>query len=82
MSKNINKLVCVMSCRNRGTRLFGKPMQVLNIKKNITIIEHLIDCLKKINSVSEVALAISYGDENTTELVAKAKQVASKITVD
>ena len=47
----LKKLVCVMSCRNRGSRLFGKPMQILNIKKNITIIEHLIDCLNKINLI-------------------------------
>lgn len=76
MSKNIKKLVCVMSCRNRGTRLFGKPMQILNIKKNITIIEHLIDCLNKINSVSEVALAVSYGFENKIfEEIAKKKSI-------
>ena len=59
MTKNIKKLVCVLPCRNGGLRLFGKPMQIIDQEKNITIVEHLINCLKKIRSISEVALAIS-----------------------
>jgi len=64
MSKSIKKLVCVLPCRNGGVRLFGKPMQIIDQKKNITILEHLINCLKRIGSVSEIALAISHGSEN------------------
>ena len=51
-------------------------MQMLDIRKNITIIEHLINCLSKIESISEVALAISYGLENKIfEKIAKNKSI-------
>ena len=76
MTKIIKKLVCVLPCRNGGVRLFGKPMQIIDQKKNITIIEHIINCLKKVSSVSEVALAISYGTENKIfEKIAKKKSI-------
>ena len=76
MSKSIKKLVCVLPCRNGGVRLFGKPMQIIDQKKNITILEHLINCLKRIGSVSEIALAISHGSENKIfEKIAKKKSI-------
>ena len=40
------KLVAVLACRNTGARLFGKPLQNLDVKKNYTIIDNLINCLK------------------------------------
>ena len=76
MHKATNKLVCVLTCRNKSTRLFGKPIQIIDEKKNITIIEHLINCLSKINCISEVVLAVAYGPENKIfEKIAKRKSI-------
>ena len=41
------KLVAVLACRNGGSRLYAKPLQNLDQKKKISIIEDLIDTLKK-----------------------------------
>ena len=66
MNKNKikKKLVFAVPCRNTGRRLFGKPIQFIDPDRKITIIEQLISCIKKINSVSDIVLGISYGSEN------------------
>lgn len=70
------KLICVLACRNGGTRLYGKPLQSLDINKNITIIEQQINCLSKIKSITRVALAISNGIENKIyQTIAKKKSI-------
>ena len=58
------KLVAVLACRNTGSRLFGKPLQNLNVKKNYTILDNLIGCLKKFNFIKDICLGISVGDVN------------------
>ena len=41
-----NKLVAALACRNQGTRLYGKPIQNLDVKKGITILIISLTCLK------------------------------------
>ena len=60
------KLVAVLACRNTGSRLYGKPLQNLDINKSYKIIDNLVACLKKIKIIQDVCLAISYGDDNKT----------------
>ena len=43
------KLAAVLACRNTGSRLYGKPLQNLDVKNNYTILDNIIRCLKKIN---------------------------------
>ena len=33
------KLAAVLACRNTGSRLYGKPLQNLDVKNNYTILE-------------------------------------------
>lgn len=58
------KLVAALACRNNGSRMFGKPLQNLDEKEGIKIIDNLIDCLKSINEIDEVVLGIAEGVEN------------------
>lgn len=58
------KLVAVLACRNTGSRLYGKPMQNLDVDRKITILDHIIACLKSISAISDVVLAIADGPEN------------------
>ena len=37
------KLVAALACRNQGTRLYGKPLQNLDIDKGITILDYMIN---------------------------------------
>ena len=63
MKSNI-KVVAALACRVQSTRLYGKPLQLLDIDKNISIIDYLIAQLKAHSSIDEVVLAISEGVEN------------------
>ena len=58
------KLVAILACRNGGSRLYAKPLQNLDQKKNISIIQYLINTLKKNKSIKEIGLAISKNEEN------------------
>ncbi len=59
------KLVCTLACRVQTTRLYGKPLQLLSIKDNISILEYLLDHLAATSEIAETVLAISTGEENT-----------------
>lgn len=58
------KLVCVLACRNQGSRLYGKPLQNLDIKKRIKVIDFLLNRIKKIKSIHSIVLAISHTIDN------------------
>ena len=60
----MRKLVACLACRNEGTRLYGKPLQNLDIQKNISILKYIIECLKKIKVIDQIVLAISKNVQN------------------
>jgi spore coat polysaccharide biosynthesis protein SpsF len=67
------RLVAAIACRNQGSRLYGKPLQNLDVKKGIRILDNIIECISKIDCIDEIVLGISEGDEN--EIF---KQIASE----
>ena len=70
------KLVASIACRNKGTRLYGKPLQNLDEKKGIRIIDNIISCLKEIKAIDEIVLGIAEGSENEIfKLIAKEKKI-------
>lgn len=58
------KLVAAIACRNQGSRLYGKPLQNLDVVKGVRILDNIIDCIKSINCIDEIVLGISEGVEN------------------
>ncbi len=58
------KLVAAIACRNQGTRLYGKPIQNLDVENGITILDNIILCLKSIKVIDKIVLGISEGIEN------------------
>jgi spore coat polysaccharide biosynthesis protein SpsF len=58
------KLVAAIACRNQGSRLYGKPLQNLDVENGIRIIDNILSCLKTIECINEAALGISEGVEN------------------
>jgi len=58
------KLVAALACRNQGSRLYGKPVQNLDVNDGVRIIDNIIDCLKSIECIEEIVLGISEGVEN------------------
>ena len=58
------KLVATLACRAKGTRLYGKPLQLLDIENGIALLDHIIDLCKRINAISAIVLGVSEGKEN------------------
>ena len=60
----MKKLVAALACRNKGSRLYGKPLQNLDIDSGITILDNIINCLQNISAIDDVVLGIADGVEN------------------
>ena len=73
----MRKLVAVLACRNPGTRLYGKPMQNLDIENGFTILDNIISCLSNFECIETVVLGISEGNDNLALVdYAKANQLS------
>ena len=59
-------LVAVIACRNNGSRLYGKPLQNLDVSKGWTILDQVIANISTLDLVDEVILAISHGSSSTS----------------
>ncbi len=60
----MRKLVACLAVRNGGLRLYGKPLQCLDTENGLTVIQYIIQTLKKNKSIIDIVLAISEGIEN------------------
>ena len=58
------RLVAALACRNAGSRLYGKPVQNLDVDCHIRIIDNILGCLQSLPCIDEVILGISEGVEN------------------
>ena len=70
------RLVAVIACRNNSLRLYAKPLQFLDTDSKITIIDCVIDSLKKNDAISEIILAVSNNKDNLFyKLIAQKKSI-------
>lgn len=60
----MRKLVACLACRNQGTRLYGKPLQNLDIEKRLTVLEYMIASVRTYGVVSDIVLGISEGSDS------------------
>jgi spore coat polysaccharide biosynthesis protein SpsF len=60
----MRKLVAALACRNKGSRLYGKPLQNLDIENGISILDNIVACLKQIPVIDSIVLGIADGIEN------------------
>jgi len=58
------RLVAAIACRNQGSRLYGKPVQNLDVENGISILDNILDCLATISAIDEIVLGISEGVDN------------------
>lgn len=58
------RLVAAIACRNQGSRLYGKPIQNLDVERGVRIIDNVVDCLRTLDCIDEIVLGISEGVEN------------------
>jgi len=59
------RLVATIACRNQGSRLYAKPLQNLDVVRGVRILDNIIACLRTIDCIDAIVLAISEGEENT-----------------
>ena len=60
----MRKLIACLACRSQGTRLYGKPLQNLDINQRLTVLEYMISSIKTYEPVSALVLGISEGSDN------------------
>jgi spore coat polysaccharide biosynthesis protein SpsF len=58
------KLAAVLACRNQSARLYAKPLQNLDVKNNVTILDYMIGQIKLNKTIDKIVLAISEQPEN------------------
>ncbi len=72
----MRKLVAALACRNQGTRLYGKPLQNLDIDKRLSVLEYMIQSVRTYKAVDDIVLGISEGADNHAFIeFAKSKEV-------
>ena len=70
------KLVASLACRNQGSRLYGKPLQNLDIENGLTIVDYMISSLKLYRPVQDIVLSVCEGPHNHIyEKIAKKRNI-------
>jgi len=70
------KIILALACRNNGSRLYGKPLQILDAKKKISVLSFIIKRIKKLKIVDDIVLAISNKKDNYIfEYIAKMEKI-------
>lgn len=57
-------LAAVLACRNQSSRLYAKPLQYLDVKNAVTILDFLIGQLRLQPTIDKIILAVSEEKEN------------------
>ncbi len=60
----MRKLVAALACRNNGSRLYGKPLQYLDVKGRVHILEHMVRTLETVECIESIVLGVSEGPDN------------------
>ena len=60
----MRKLIAALACRNQGSRLYGKPLQNLDIANRINVLDNIIDCLQYFECIEDIVLGIADGNDN------------------
>ena len=64
MNTSKRKLVAALACRNTGSRLYGKPLQNLDVDAQICILDNIVESLRLSQCIHEIVLGVSEGIEN------------------
>ncbi len=60
----MRRLVAALACRNEGSRLYGKPLQNLDVEQGVTILDHMVELIRTIPAIGEIVLGVSEGPAN------------------
>ena len=57
-------LAAVLACRNQSSRLYGKPLQHLDVDRRVSILDYLVAQLRQRPEIGAIVLAASDRGEN------------------
>jgi spore coat polysaccharide biosynthesis protein SpsF len=60
----VRKLAAALACRANGTRLYGKPLQLLDIERHLSVLGYMIAMLRTQDAIGEIVLGVSHGTAN------------------
>jgi spore coat polysaccharide biosynthesis protein SpsF len=60
----MRRLIAALACRNNGSRLYAKPLQLLDIAGQVSVLDHMVRLLRSESSIAEVILGVSVGTVN------------------
>lgn len=60
----MRRLVAALACRAGGSRLYGKPLQMLDLDRQVTVLDHMIDWIETEPTIQQIVLGVSEGAEN------------------
>lgn len=58
------RLVATLACRINGSRLYGKPLQLLDIERGVSVLDHMLTLLGAQPAIAEIVLGVSAGTAN------------------
>ena len=70
----MRRLIAALACRSEGSRLYGKPLQNLDIERRITILDHIVDVIRTIPVIEKIVLGVSEGSANLPYIEYAAKK--------
>jgi len=57
-------LVAALACRANGKRLYGKPLQLLDVDRGLSVLEYIVSMLRTESSISDIVFGVSVGTAN------------------
>lgn len=60
----MRRLVAALACRVNGSRLYGKPLQLLDVARNVSVLEHMIALYGTEPAIAEIVLGVAEGPAN------------------
>ena len=58
------KFASILACRNGSSRLYGKPLQNLDVEQGVTVLEYMVRWMRTVPSYESIIFAIAEGLEN------------------
>jgi spore coat polysaccharide biosynthesis protein SpsF len=60
----VRTLVAALACRAGGSRLYGKPLQMLDLERSVTVLDYMISLIETEPVISDIVLGVAVGPEN------------------
>jgi spore coat polysaccharide biosynthesis protein SpsF len=60
----MRRLVACLACRNNSKRLYGKPLQNLDVQSQLSVLDYIVRSINTFSVVEQIVLAISDGIDN------------------